>query len=735
MTTTVTERYPSGQSVYQIPFDYLARPFVVVTLVDTSVTPERTQLLRVVNDYKFNTATEVEILADQTGFDILQINRFTSSEPMVTFADGSVLTANDLTVAELQAIHIAEEGRDLIDSYVRPAVEAIEDGIEIVKEYRDETKQIYDDTVAAIGNAGDASTLVRLAQDDGSNLVGYRFKGLTAAVKRSVQEKLQDTISVMDFGAKGNWNTQTQTGANDTAAVEATLTYLATMGSRRQAGKQRLYFPAGQYRLDYMNLPSGLQFGVDICGDGWMSTGLRFPKDPVDPTQPAIRIDIEFVNFSDIMFFGSLTESDPAVTANWRPLGIQAKLVDNRPDIDIIFTNCAFQYFQSFIKSYGRSVVFNNGMAGLMGTLCTVVADTSTVFNPTANPRANSQFTGLRHYTFRGLRTDNVSVLFKVEGTATSRDYINDVLITGNDFFFMDKLIDAADGTIRRANVVGNNAIESFATGAIQVKGILHSNVSDNNFSKGYDDYNTFANPMLSLCIATGNMTGCTFRNNHVRGLRGSLVKAGAGAFVTVEGNTLLNAWDLPAQTEHYLFECPGNVPNLRVRNNTVWNVVDSGRHNLFTANQTDLKTICDNNSFNRTWTIDSVGYTPVMSGASGTWVTKAVCKRDGNWMDVEFMVAGTGVTTATGNVVMTLPTPAQAISSDITSTHAGGGPIDYISGFRMTGAVPHSVRVNPSNQTVEFYRSTDLVLTNLTWANRDVANVTIFGRFRYKCA
>lgn len=172
MTTTVTERYPAGQLTYRIPFDYLARPFVVVTLVDTSVTPERTQVLRVVNDYSFNTSTEIQILADQTGFDTLQINRFTSSEPMVTFADGSVLTAKDLTVSELQAIHIAEEGRDLIDSYVRPAVEAIEDGIEIVKGYRDETENLYNEVIDALASAGDLDTLARLALPDGASLIG-----------------------------------------------------------------------------------------------------------------------------------------------------------------------------------------------------------------------------------------------------------------------------------------------------------------------------------------------------------------------------------------------------------------------------------------------------------------------------------------------------------------------------------------------------------------------------------
>ncbi|QEG09597.1 tail spike [Escherichia phage Pisces] len=108
--TTITQ-FPAGQSQYRIEFDYLARPFVVVTLVNSS-NQTQNKVLVVGRDYRFLSATVIEILIAQTGFDTLRIHRQTGTDLVVDFRDGSVLTANDLTNAELQAIHIAEEGRD-----------------------------------------------------------------------------------------------------------------------------------------------------------------------------------------------------------------------------------------------------------------------------------------------------------------------------------------------------------------------------------------------------------------------------------------------------------------------------------------------------------------------------------------------------------------------------------------------------------------------------------------------
>lgn len=136
LSATLTQ-YPSGQERYAIPFPYLARQFVVVTLIKSSdITANK--VLTVGNDYRFLNATTIEILASQDGYDILEVSRWTSSEPLVDFVDGSVLTSSDLTVSEMQAIHIAEEGRDQV-------LQATIDYVDIAHKYADDAEAALDD--------------------------------------------------------------------------------------------------------------------------------------------------------------------------------------------------------------------------------------------------------------------------------------------------------------------------------------------------------------------------------------------------------------------------------------------------------------------------------------------------------------------------------------------------------------------------------------------------------------
>lgn len=110
------KRYPLNGSIrdFDISFDYLARKFVVVSLVDTSGTLERRQLVNV-TDYRFTTKNSIQttVAHGAEGYDEIEIRRVTSTtERVVDFADGSVLRAQDLNAAQVQAMHIAEEGRD-----------------------------------------------------------------------------------------------------------------------------------------------------------------------------------------------------------------------------------------------------------------------------------------------------------------------------------------------------------------------------------------------------------------------------------------------------------------------------------------------------------------------------------------------------------------------------------------------------------------------------------------------
>lgn len=149
--STITQ-FPSGNTQYRIEFDYLARTFVVVTLVNSS-NPTLNRVLEVGRDYRFLNPTMIEMLVDQSGFDIVRIHRQTGTDLVVDFRNGSVLTASDLTNAELQAIHIAEEGRDQTVDLAKEYADAAESSAGNAKDSEDEARRIAEN-IKASGKIG-----------------------------------------------------------------------------------------------------------------------------------------------------------------------------------------------------------------------------------------------------------------------------------------------------------------------------------------------------------------------------------------------------------------------------------------------------------------------------------------------------------------------------------------------------------------------------------------------------
>lgn len=92
------------------------------------------------------------------------------------------------------------------------------------------------------GFKGQVGTVEDLADDDGSDWIGYQPSG-SGAVARSAQDKLRETVSVMDFGATGDGVT------DDTATIQAAVDAVSN------AGGGILFFPEGTYLLKGKNTP------------------------------------------------------------------------------------------------------------------------------------------------------------------------------------------------------------------------------------------------------------------------------------------------------------------------------------------------------------------------------------------------------------------------------------------------------------------------------------------------
>ncbi|KPA96900.1 phage tail fiber protein [Pseudomonas asplenii] len=110
--TVLTYPLNGSSREFTIPFEYLARKFVVVTLIG------KTRRVLVLNsEYRFSTKktiTTTKAWGPGDDFESIELRRLTSAtERLVDFSDGSILRAYDLNTAQVQSLHIAEEARDL----------------------------------------------------------------------------------------------------------------------------------------------------------------------------------------------------------------------------------------------------------------------------------------------------------------------------------------------------------------------------------------------------------------------------------------------------------------------------------------------------------------------------------------------------------------------------------------------------------------------------------------------
>lgn len=100
LKTSVTYYGTGSQTNFDFPFDYLRKAFIHVTINDVEV-----------SDYSIDSRTIIFETAPSEGA-IINIYRSTDTTRLVAWADASVLKASDMTIAQVQQLHILEEGQD-----------------------------------------------------------------------------------------------------------------------------------------------------------------------------------------------------------------------------------------------------------------------------------------------------------------------------------------------------------------------------------------------------------------------------------------------------------------------------------------------------------------------------------------------------------------------------------------------------------------------------------------------
>lgn len=205
MASTIANYQGNGSTTdFNVPFDYLAKKFVKVT-VDS-----REKLGGdygdTTKDYFFVDKTTIRFnTAPAIGTEII-IRRYTSAtDRIVSFKDASVLKAKDLDVSTIQTIHIAEEGRDIIN-----------DALIVDKEGN------WDAKGKRIINVGDP-----IDDNDAITLKFYKDDAKGAYQAKLDAEAARDAAKVSETNAK----------ASEVNAKESEVTAKASAGTAVSAAK------------------------------------------------------------------------------------------------------------------------------------------------------------------------------------------------------------------------------------------------------------------------------------------------------------------------------------------------------------------------------------------------------------------------------------------------------------------------------------------------------------------
>lgn len=205
MASTIANYQGNGSTTdFNVPFDYLAKKFVKVT-VDS-----REKLGGdygdTTKDYFFVDKTTIRFnTAPASGTEII-IRRYTSAtDRVVSFKDASVLKANDLDASAIQTIHIAEEGRDIIN-----------DALIVDKEGN------WDARGHRIVNVGDP-----IGDNDAVSFKFYKDDAMGAYQAKLKAEAARDAAKVSETNAK----------ASEVNAKESEVTSKASAGTAVSAAK------------------------------------------------------------------------------------------------------------------------------------------------------------------------------------------------------------------------------------------------------------------------------------------------------------------------------------------------------------------------------------------------------------------------------------------------------------------------------------------------------------------
>lgn len=196
---------------FTVPFDYLAKKFVRVSLGVTIL--KGGDYGDTSKDYYFLDKTKVRLKVPPQEGEVLTIRRYTSAtDRVVSFKDASVLKATDLDVSSVQTIHIAEEARDIINDA-------------LIKD-KEGNWDVKGNRIVNVGTP--------VADSDAVTYGVYKTDAKGAYQAKLGAEAARDAAKVSETNAKAS---ETNAKASEVNAKESEVTAKASAGTAVSAAK------------------------------------------------------------------------------------------------------------------------------------------------------------------------------------------------------------------------------------------------------------------------------------------------------------------------------------------------------------------------------------------------------------------------------------------------------------------------------------------------------------------
>ena len=289
------------------------------------------------------------------------------------------------------------------------------------------------------------------------------FTQAGSSTERNVQLKLQESVSVKDFGAIGDGVT------DDTAAIQAAI----------DSGTKTIFFPRGIYFVGTQLTVGSASPLAQFVGDGYLSSEIKCAVSGVNI----------FLERANVEFFGLRFIPAPSAV---NPIAVKSALPTNFADCDVWFRECWLDtgiYIAHQVV--GRGSQFDSCILK-----CTTVMEITAPnpYNYSGSSASQPPEAGMRRYRVTDCDIDGVDTLIKAPNNTTADKYIHNVVVSGNSSNGLDFLF---RGQSLRDSSIVNNVILVTENGTLIESLIAAKYISNVTISGNY--FAGWSNPTVTI--------------------------------------------------------------------------------------------------------------------------------------------------------------------------------------------------------------------------------------------